>query len=162
MVVEQAASVEAIELVYRNSFARFVRVAEAITRSREAAVDAVQEAFASALHNRLSYRGAGPLEAWIWRSVVNAALRSLRERSDLPLDRSGDGLSSERDSDERLRSVVAGLPERQRLVVFLRYYADLDYRTIADALQVQVGTVGAALSQAHTALFDQLTEVRNR
>jgi DNA-directed RNA polymerase specialized sigma24 family protein len=30
----------------------------------------------------------------------------------------------------------AALPERQRLVLFLRYYDDLDYRSIADALDL--------------------------
>ena len=41
--------------------------------------------------------------------------------------------------------LIATLPERQRLVVFLRYYADLDYRTIADALEIEVGSVSATL-----------------
>jgi DNA-directed RNA polymerase specialized sigma24 family protein len=36
--------------------------------------------------------------------------------------------------------------------VFLRYYADLDYRSIAEALEIEVGTVSATLSAAHTAL----------
>jgi lipoprotein-releasing system permease protein len=47
------ASVEALELIYREKFHQFVRVAQAVTRSREAAVDAVQEAFAAALRSRL-------------------------------------------------------------------------------------------------------------
>ena len=44
-----------------------------------------------------------------------------------------------------------GFPERQRLTVFLRYYADLDYRSIAHVLDVEVGTVSATLSSAHSA-----------
>ena len=42
--------------------------------------------------------------------------------------------------------------ERQRLAVFLRYFADLDYRSIATALDVAVGTVSATLATAHAAL----------
>ena len=34
---------------------------------------------------------------------------------------------------------LAMLPERQRLVVFMRYYADLEYSEIAAALGIQVG-----------------------
>jgi len=48
--------------------------------------------------------------------------------------------------------LVAALPERQRLMVFLRYYADLDYRAIATALGVKTGTVSATLNAAHAAL----------
>ena len=54
---------------------------------------------------------------------------------------------------------LVALPERERLVVFLRYFADLDYREIAAALEVEVGTVGATLSAAHAALRIALEEV---
>jgi RNA polymerase sigma factor (sigma-70 family) len=52
------------------------------------------------------------------------------------------------------------LPERQRLALFLRYYADLDYATIAQALAISGGTVGATLNQAREALFQLLTGAR--
>ena len=54
--------------------------------------------------------------------------------------------------DADVRAWIASLPERQRLVVFLRYFADLDYRSIATALDVEVGTVSATLAAAHAAL----------
>src|SRR6476661_6371124 len=79
VAVEEEASVEALEIIYRDGFHRFVRVAQAITRSRETAVDAVQDAFASLLRGRASYRGTGSLDAWVWSAVVNAARRTLRE-----------------------------------------------------------------------------------
>jgi RNA polymerase sigma factor (sigma-70 family) len=47
---------------------------------------------------------------------------------------------------------VRNLPERQRVAVFLRYWADLDYRAIAEVLEVEVGTVSATLSAAHQSL----------
>jgi RNA polymerase sigma factor (sigma-70 family) len=55
--------------------------------------------------------------------------------------------------------VGADTPERQRLVVFLRYWADLDYRSIARALEIEVGTVSATLSSAHQTLRRALQEV---
>jgi RNA polymerase sigma factor (sigma-70 family) len=54
---------------------------------------------------------------------------------------------------------VAALPERQRLAVFLRYWADLDYRAIASVLGVEVGTVSATLNAAHATLRRSLKEV---
>ncbi|HET7744619.1 MAG TPA: sigma factor-like helix-turn-helix DNA-binding protein, partial [Gaiellaceae bacterium] len=63
-------------------------------------------------------------------------------------------------SDSELRVRLAELPERQRLVVFLRYFADLEYRDIAAALDVGVGTVGATLNAAHASLRASLEEVR--
>lgn len=150
------ASVEALELIYRERFHQFVRVAHAVTRSREAAVDAVQEAFASALRDRAAFRGEGRLEAWVWRIVVNAARRSHRDQNFAALDERR-AVATEPSNDEAVRSVIASLPERQRLVLFLRYYADLDYRSIADCLGIEVGTVGSTLNQARRAL-KQLAE----
>jgi RNA polymerase sigma factor (sigma-70 family) len=51
-----------------------------------------------------------------------------------------------------VRAALGAWSERQRVVLFLRYYADLDYRGIADALGISIGTVGAALNKAHAAL----------
>ena len=53
---------------------------------------------------------------------------------------------------------LAALPERQRLAVFLRYWVDLDYRSIAVALDVEVGTVSATLNAAHANLRRSLKE----
>jgi RNA polymerase sigma factor (sigma-70 family) len=60
---------------------------------------------------------------------------------------------------EELRAAIAVLPERQRLMLFLRHYADLDYQSIAAALGVSAGTVSATLSQAHARLRQTLEEV---
>ena len=55
---------------------------------------------------------------------------------------------------------IAMLPPRQREVVFLRYFADLDYRTIARVLDLELGTVSATLSTAHRALRTRLEATR--
>jgi RNA polymerase sigma factor (sigma-70 family) len=63
------------------------------------------------------------------------------------------------DEVAELAPLIAALPERQRLVVFLRYYADLDYRAIAVALGVEVGTVSATLAAAHAGLRKKVRKV---
>jgi DNA-directed RNA polymerase specialized sigma24 family protein len=44
--------------------------------------------------------------------------------------------------------------------VFLRYYADLDYRAIAVVLGVERGTVSATLHSAHETIRQQIEEAR--
>jgi DNA-directed RNA polymerase specialized sigma24 family protein len=41
----------------------------------------------------------------------------------------------------------------------MRYYADLDYRTIGKALDIEPGTVGVTLHNAHSRLQQLLEEV---
>jgi RNA polymerase sigma factor (sigma-70 family) len=107
---------------------------------------------ADAVRGSSGFRGDGPLEAWVWRLVVNASLRSLRRREALTVPSDFDQSPVSNGSVLDVGDLVALLPERQRLVVFLRYYADLDYRTIAEVIGIEVGTVSATLHAALLAL----------
>ena len=55
-------------------------------------------------------------------------------------------------------AALALLPERQRLILFLHYYADLDYATIAEAIGISTGTVGATLHTARANMRRRLEE----
>jgi RNA polymerase sigma factor (sigma-70 family) len=130
-------------------------LAVATTICGDAAPDAVQEAFVRALVGVGSLRARGALEAWVWRIVLNEARR---RRTGDPLTRADaspprpvwpDDASP---AEALVRSLVADLPARQREVVFLRYFADLDEASIAAALGVRRGTVAATLHRVRTRL----------
>jgi len=154
----RGASLGEIERLYRARFAEYHRVANAVLRDPEAARDAVQEAFATAVRKRASFRGEGPLDAWLWRAVVNCSLNQVRRPTPPPSP--ADATFEPATRDEDVRSALSDLSERQRLTLFLRYYADLDYRTIASVLDVTEGTVGATLNAARRALRCRFEEVR--
>jgi RNA polymerase sigma factor (sigma-70 family) len=151
-----------IEDVYRLRYPAFLRVAVAVTADDEAARDAVHDGFVRALRHRRGWRREGPLEGWLWRIVVNEA-RKRRARDARLVPTSPHELLAEsangRGESGRAAALVAALPERQRLVLFLRYYADLDYAAIAAALEIAPGTVAATLNAAHRKLRAQLKEV---
>jgi len=155
-------SLREFESLYRSSFRRFVRVASAITRDEDAAAEAVQEAFARSIRGRSGFRGDGPLDAWLWRAVVNEAKRLSARPTTLPpevaVEATANGAAH---SDAAVRALIGSLPERQRHAVFLRYYADLDYRTIADVLEIEVGSVSATLHAAHATLRGAIEGVRS-
>src|ERR1051325_4205420 len=150
------ASLHEIEGVYRERAVRLGRAAAAIVRDRETARDVVQDAFATVVRKRGRFARRGSVDAWIWRAVVNTALNRLRT------DRRVEGRLARQTpiEDQHLDGSLEGgvlaelarLPERQRLVVFLRYYADLDYSAIGIALGISPGTVASTLNSAHAAL----------
>jgi RNA polymerase sigma factor (sigma-70 family) len=153
---------EAIEAVYRTRAADFFRFALAKTGDPERARDAVQEGFARAIRGGATFQGTGPLEAWVARCVLNAALDLNRVFSRIqsePEDVPADPTASD-DSGPVIREAVRQLPQRQRDALFLRYYLDFDYRAIAEALDVEVGTISATLHTARNSLMDALQEVR--
>lgn len=152
-----------LELLYRQRFQHFLRVAIAITRDYDQALDAVQEGFGDAIRSRHRYRAEAPLEAWVWRAVVNASRDAARRRRNdeqrVAFATAGHTNGGGTGPAPELRAAIAALPERQRLMVFLRHYADLDYQSIAAALGVSGGTVSATLTQAHARLRQALEEV---
>jgi len=154
------ASVEEIEGVYRRRARGFFRLALAHTGSVESAKDAVQDGFANAVRGRASFRREGLLDAWVARCVINAALDASRALTSR-------GVKAEEEIHDppaggellTLRAAIRRLPSRQREMLFLRYYLDFDYATIAATLGVEVGTVSATLHAARSSLRNSLQEV---
>src|SRR3954462_2914604 len=115
-----------LEAVYRLRYRRFLRVATAILGDEASAHDAVQEGFAQALRGSRSFRREGPLGAWVWRMVVNSSLGARRAhiaRRETSETGAGAAAGGQGTDDIGIRACVAALPERQRLAVYLRYYA---------------------------------------
>jgi RNA polymerase sigma-70 factor, ECF subfamily len=156
----------AIEVLYRDSYATYYRVACSITRDAELARDAVQDAFARAIRRRDDFRGDGPLEGWLWRTVLNVAKDHCRARTPGQplelLDELPDPAHREpaEQSHEDVRHRISALPERQRLALFLRYYVDMSYAEIGQTLDIRTGTVSATLNAAHRALRSDLEALR--
>jgi RNA polymerase sigma-70 factor (ECF subfamily) len=145
-----------LEELYRRRHGAFQVMLASVTGSREAAQDVVQEAFARALRDQRSFRGEGSLEGWVWRIAFRVALgsRGSRELAVGELPEAG-FVDAERDA--ALAAAVAGLAPQQRLIVFLRYFADLPYAEIGEVLGIATGTVSATIAQAHSHLRTALT-----
>jgi RNA polymerase sigma factor (sigma-70 family) len=152
-----------IEEVYRRRYVAFRNGLLPVTGSLETARDAVQEGFARALRDREQFRGEGSLEGWIWRIVLRSALQSRRNGRERSLDEAlveVPFVQAERDPE--LAQAVQALPPRRRLILFLRYFADLPYEEIADLCGISQGTVAAALARAHADLSEALSTKGSR
>jgi RNA polymerase sigma factor (sigma-70 family) len=146
-------SVEELQELYARRYTPFRRGAAAIIGDESAAHDVVQDAFARALTNRRKFRG-GSAEAWVWRIVERVAFDYRRSRSRIfePVDEIGAEVIFDASDDAVVAEGIARLPPRQRLVVFLRYFADLSYAEIARVCGIAEGTVAATLAHAHDEL----------
>jgi RNA polymerase sigma factor (sigma-70 family) len=155
VATDQDELLEEIELIYRQRYPVFLRVAVAITGDEQLGADAVQDAFVGIVRSRRGIRRRGALKAFAWRAVVNAARdrRAVRAEVGDPPELSAPSAAA---PDEVVRRAIAELPERQRLVLFLRYFADLDYASIGRAMHVRSGTVAAALNAGRTAIKESL------
>jgi len=142
-----------------------LRAVTVIVGRPELAEDQVAEAFAKAWASwRKVSRHPAP-RAWVVRAALNTGASSWRRwRSrelpladhDLPAPAEpGGGLDA--GLDAVLLAVLRRLPPRQREVIALRIFLDLDTDTIARQLGIEPGTVRMHLSRGVTALRHELT-----
>lgn len=152
----------AIETVYREQLRSFVRLATAITGDEQTAYDAVHDGFVRAVRYRSRLRDCESAPGWVCRIVLNEARkRTSAERRHVssPIEIADEPATNGQSDAGPAAAALASLPERQRLALFLRYYADLDYAGIAEALGISRGTVSATLHAAHSNLQTKLKEV---
>jgi RNA polymerase sigma factor (sigma-70 family) len=139
---------EELERLYRERYFGFRAALATVTGSYDTARDAVQEGFARALANQHQFKG-GSLAAWVWRIAFNSALESRKAR-EVPGEVEPQLVDANRDPE--LAAALRQLSPRRRLIVFLRYFADLSYAEIAEVCEVSPGTVAATLAQAKETL----------
>lgn len=128
---------------------------------------ATQETFVKAYTRLGAFDGRAAFTTWLTRIAINTCLDMLRRRKrEALVDESGedeesgvlDHLSDEsadpeahtmhRQAVQRLRRILAGLPEGQQRVFRMRFHAELELEEIARALDVHVGTVKTQLHRA--------------
>ena len=148
-----------IEAIYREHYSRFLRFAVANLGDVEPGRDAVHEAFVRAIRSLGDFRGDGRPESWLWRILVNVCTAEKRRRV-VPIEDSSPLTSVDDREWPEIRAAIASLPERQKTILFLRHYADLDYDQIGAVLGIARGTVAATLNTAHTKLRTVLGEVK--
>ena len=134
----------------------------ASTGSVQLAEDQVAEAFARAWLSWRKVRRHPAPRAWVVRTALNAGASWWRRRRRLPeLPLSGHDAAAPSDVDDgldaALLTALRHLPDRQREVIALRVFLDLDFDTIAGQLGIAPGTVRVHLSRAVAALRHELS-----
>ena len=157
----------ALASLTRTEVDRAYRLAWAILGNDEEAQDATQDALTAAWQQRRSLRDATKLEAWLGRIVINKCRDRLRARArasgrirsiDLVAEPGvADGSRAAADRDELGHALEALNPD-QRIVVVLRFWADLTVEGIAERLGVPVGTVKSRLHNSLKTLRSTLEE----
>ncbi|MGD8439153.1 MAG: sigma-70 family RNA polymerase sigma factor, partial [Holophagae bacterium] len=141
---------------------------------------ATQDSLVKAYEGLSSFDGRAAFTTWLTRIAINTCLDMLRRRTREGLkvmapddDGAGDaatdvpdaavdpeGRSMQRQAVARLEQLERALPDRQREIFRLRFYAEMELDAIADALSVHVGTVKTQLHRAVHRLRRELGDVR--
>lgn len=137
-----------------------------------AASDATQQVFLKLLTGIGKFRGGSEFSTWLYRLVVNTCLDGAKAAKRRELQTDGGILqrfaaheSAEEDLARaevagRVQAALSSLPPKLRLPVLLRYFEDLSYGEMAEALDCSMGTVASRLHQGHKLLAEKLAKLR--
>ena len=178
--VPHPANREALSQALVDHGDRLYSLALRITRDRDLAADAVQEAFATALQRAAGFRGDSSLGTWLHRIVYTKAIDILRARGrEAPLvdedqappgsedDRVGGAPTWSRPPDEillgaetreALERALAQITPMQRLVFELREIEGRDTEEVAGILDLPPGTVRVHLHRGRMRLRSLLAQ----
>ena len=140
----------------------------------DAAGEVTQQVFLKVMREIGRFRGDAAFSTWLYRLVVNACVdRTRRQRTDVAgedpvtLDSiaaatrpSHEAAFARREVETRVQHAVATLPPKLRAAILLRYFEDLSYTDMANALNCSIGTVASRLSRGHRLLAKKLAPVR--
>jgi RNA polymerase sigma-70 factor (ECF subfamily) len=162
---------DAYRIIVERDGPTLVRACHRILGDLHEAEDAAQEAFVIGFRSLSTWRGEGPLAAWLSRIAVRIALRKAKATKSVtwletaPDDIRGELVSSlpdpgalaiQAERSAAVRAAVAGLDEPYREVVALRFFAERSLAEIAEQTGRPLGTVKTHLHRGLLRLRDRL------
>lgn len=153
--------------LYERYAARMMAVCLRYAQTTFEAEDVLQEGFLTVFRTLASFRRECPLEFWIRRIMINAALRQHRRNAPLVAVSDGDypeTLASEEFTFSNyayaeLLRVVQELAPRYRLVFNLYAIEGYTHKEIGEMLDISEGTSKSQYSRARVVLQNKLTRL---
>jgi RNA polymerase sigma-70 factor (ECF subfamily) len=152
---------EAFEMIIRMHSRALFAIAYGILQSREEAEDAVQDSLVKAWKTRWRMRDPEKFPAWLATITRHRARDVFRKSRLLPLAHETIEITEIETTDttaldRQLHSALALLPELHRAALTLRYFEEMDYRTIENTLGLTNGALRGILGRALAAMRKQL------
>lgn len=148
-------------MIIRTFSRTLFAIAYGVLQNREEAEDVVQDSLVKAWKTRWRVRDPEKFPAWLATITRHRAHDIFRRRRAVPLS---EQLTEEIDDrpadaavlDQQLHCALAALPELHRAALTLRYFEEMDYRTIEDTLGLTNGALRGILGRALLSMRKQL------
>jgi RNA polymerase sigma-70 factor, ECF subfamily len=155
---------DAFVMIIRTRSRTLFAIAYGILQNREEAEDVVQDSLVKAWKMRWRVRDPEKFPAWLSMIARHRAHDAFRKRRSIPFshERIETSEANAPDTvamDQQLHSALASLPELQRAALTLRYFEEMDYRTIENRLGLTNGALRGILGRALASLRKQLRPV---
>lgn len=161
----------ALDALLRRHYDRIYAICRRLAGNDADANDATQEALMAIVRGLPRFDGRSRFSTWSYRVATNATLDELRRRGRRPTpslvdehpgwaDRQLDDREPQFDEQvanrDAIDTALAALPEEFRAPVILRDQLGLDYREIAETLEIPPGTVRSRIARGRAKLAELL------
>jgi RNA polymerase sigma-70 factor (ECF subfamily) len=163
---------EAYEELVRRHQQRVLAVASGILRRHEDVEDIAQQVFVKAYFSLKRFDGRAAFSTWLYRITLNECWDLLRKKKVRPLlyesdlseeqaqrvasaensDGAGPDIRQRLETQQRVERLLAGLDERDRLMLMLKEVQGFSIEEIAEVLELNANTVKVRLFRARRRL----------
>jgi len=155
----RAGDTQAFQMLVKRYEQQVYRAAYFILRDPDEAEEVAQEAFMRGYKTIKNFKQDQPFRPWILRIAVNQALtavRKLKRRREIsvespsvvPSDYDIDEALIDKDRADTLIAALNQMQERERVVIYLRYFMDLSEKELAQYLKCAQGTAKSRLHRS--------------
>lgn len=155
----KAGDTQAFEMLVERYERQVYRAAYFILRDPDEAEEIAQEAFMRGYRAIRKFKEDQPFRPWILKIAVNQALtasRKLKRRREtsvqsptvVPSDFDIDEALIDRQRADMLIAALNQMQERERVVIYLRYFMDFSEKELAQYLKCAQGTVKSRLHRS--------------
>lgn len=150
-----AISREEAEELFKNYKDYIYRSAFFLTQSRELAEDITQEVFIKVIVYYHTYNEHKPIQPWLYKIMLNVTHTTMKkQRYGFTLETifntpSKDNVEMsilDNEMNQELWYVISKLPLKMKEVLYMHYYLEMKLETIAEVLEIPVGTCKSRLN----------------
>ncbi len=171
----QQDDMHAYQEIVRRYQKKVYRVISTYIHNREDALEVLQDTFLKVYTARSTWESRFSFAGWLYRIAINASIDRFRRtdrgrtasledvmesqiHQSATVGASADPLGKLRGQERRrlLENAVRRLPQRQREVVSLRFFAEMKLEEVAAALDCPLGTVKSNLHKAVIGLKEMM------
>ena len=152
---------EAFEMIIGTNSRALFAIAYGILQDRGEAEDVVQDSLVKAWKMRWRVRDPEKFPAWLCMIARHRAHDVFRRRRFVPfahevIETAEADTAQTAAMDQQLHSALATLPELHRAALTLRYFEEMDYRSIENTLGLSNGALRGILGRALASLRKRL------
>jgi RNA polymerase sigma-70 factor (ECF subfamily) len=152
----KAGNKSALESIYRAEAKKLIKYGRKFSRDAQLVEDCVQDLFVELWKNRANLGDTDSIARYLFTSLRRKVIRKIEQtvkktsseepkeyhfEAEIAIEERLINLEIAADQKEQLETALKNLSKRQQEALYLKYFAEMDYKDIADVMEVNYQSV---------------------